>query len=158
MLLLRAVLFERLEQEIRVDLDQEAAEFELLRAGSDPQTGELFGGDLPAIFDVYFAREIPDEGETLLSFVDGELYQSRRAQDAAAADELDPAIAYWLALERTERGSIDTPFGLARYVAIPLAGNGQDGLFVVVNFPQFERSEINGEFIVPPSAVRMLFP
>ncbi|MDQ3453942.1 MAG: hypothetical protein M3513_00335, partial [Actinomycetota bacterium] len=31
-ILLRAVLFERLEQEVRIDLDQEAAEFELLRA------------------------------------------------------------------------------------------------------------------------------
>jgi len=55
-ILLRAVLFERLEQEVRTDLDQEAAEFELLRAGSDPQTGEPFGGDLSAIFDGYFAR------------------------------------------------------------------------------------------------------
>lgn len=142
-ILLRAVLFERLEQEVRTDLDQEAAEFELLRAGSDPQTGEPFGGDLSAIFDVYFAREIPDEGETLLSFLDGELYESRRAQDAADAVELEPAVAFWLALERTERGSIATPFGLASYVAIPLEGDEQDGLFVVANFPQFERREID---------------
>lgn len=142
-LLLRAVLFERLEQEVRLDLDQEAAEFELLRGGSDPQTGEPFGGDLTAIFDVYFAREIPDEGEALLSFIDGELYQSRRAQDATTAGELEPAIAYWLSLQRTERGSIDTPFGVARYVAVPLDGTGPDGLFVVVNFPAFERGEID---------------
>lgn len=142
-LLLRAVLFERLDQEVRLDLDQEAAEFELLRAGTNPQTGEPFGGDLPAIFDVYFAREVPDEGEALLSFVDGELYESRRAQDAADTAELVPAITYWLSLERSESGSIDTPFGLARYAAIPLVGDGQDGLFVVANFPQFERSEID---------------
>jgi len=141
-LLLRTVLFERLEQEVALDLDQEGAEFELLRAGSDPRTGEPFGGDLPAIFDVYFAREIPDEGETLLSFIDGALYESRRAQDAADAAELEPAISYWLSLNRSERGSIQTPFGPARYVAIPLSGGGQDGLFVVVNFPQFERGEI----------------
>lgn len=60
-----------------------------------------------------------------------------------AATELEPAVSYWLSLERSESGVIDTPFGLARYVAIPLQGDGQDGLFVVVNFPQFERGEID---------------
>lgn len=142
-LLLRTVLFERLDQEVRLDLSQEAAEFRLLSAGNDPQTGEPFDGDLHAIFDVYFAREIPDEGESLLGFVDGELYESRRAQDAATAAELRAATSYWLALERAESGEIDTPFGLARYVALPLQGDGEDGLFVVANFPRFERTEID---------------
>ncbi len=142
-LLLRTVLFERLDEQVQLDLDKEAAEFRLLSAGNDPQTGDPFDGDLRGVFDVYFRREIPNEGEALLAFVDGELYESRRAQDALAATELEPAVSYWLSLERSESGVIDTPIGLAPYVAIPLQGDGQDGLFVVVNFPQFERGEID---------------
>ncbi|MBA3279329.1 MAG: HAMP domain-containing histidine kinase [Geodermatophilaceae bacterium] len=142
-LVLRTVLLQELEQEVQLGLEQEAAEFRLLSAGNNPQTGEPFDGDLKAVFDVYFTRKVPSEGEALLSFVDGELYESRRAQDAAAATEIAPAITYWLSLERSESGDINTQLGLARYVAMPLQGDRQDGLFVVVNFPAFERREID---------------
>lgn len=154
-LVLRAVLFERLEDEVTVSLQREAEEFRLLSTGNDPVTGEPFAGDLPAIFDVYFAREIPDEGETLLAFLDGVLYQDRRAQDAADADDIRPAIDYWLSLDRREEGSIDTVFGLARYVALPLAGRDGDGLFVVANFPVFEQEEID-EAVTTHVAVQLI--
>jgi signal transduction histidine kinase len=141
-LLLRAVLFERLDDEVDESLTREAEEFGLLIAGNNPETGEPFDGDLRAVFDVYFAREVPDEGETLLAFIDGEVYRAERAQDAAEAEELQPAIEYWLALDEREQGEIDTALGNAKYIAMPLTGQGQDGLYVVVNFPGFERREI----------------
>lgn len=141
-LLLRAALLQQLDEEVTVQLDREAEEFQLLSRGSDPRTGEPFDGDLSAIFDVYFSREIPDEGETLLAFVDGTLYESRRAQDAAGADQLFGPTLYWLSLEEEERGVIDTALGEARYVATPLEGPDQEGLFVVANFSVFERDEI----------------
>lgn len=143
-LLLRAVLLGRLEDEVVENLDREVDEFELLSTGNDPETGEPFAGDLRAIFDVYFARELPDEGESLLAFIDGRLYRTRRAQDAAEATELQPAIEHWLSLDRRETATIDTVLGRARYVALPLTGRGRDGLFVAVNFPNFERREIDG--------------
>ena len=34
------------------------------------------------MFDLYFAREVPDEGETLLAFVDGSLYDTETLADA----------------------------------------------------------------------------
>ena len=142
-LLLRALLLDQLAEEVELDLDQETEEFRLLSAGNDPETGEPFDGDLEAIFDVYFAREVPDEGESLLAFIDGELHASSRAADAAAVDTLGQEIEYWLSLDELERGSIETTLGEARYVALPLDGNGADGLFVVANFPAFERAEIN---------------
>ncbi|MDQ3310807.1 MAG: HAMP domain-containing histidine kinase [Actinomycetota bacterium] len=141
-LLLRAVLFERLEDEVDESLRREAEEFGLLSTGNNPETGEPFAGDLRAVFDVYFAREVPDEGESLLAFIDGEVYRSERAQDAAEAEDLQPAIEYWLALDEREQGVIDTALGNAKYIAMPLTGQGQDGLYVVVNFPRFERREI----------------
>jgi len=66
-----------------------------------------------------------------------------RGPCASSAHELDPAIAYWLSLDEPEAGSIGTPLGEARYVALPLAGDPLPGLFVVANFPAFERSEID---------------
>jgi signal transduction histidine kinase len=139
---LRGVLLDRLDEEVEVRLRQEVEEFELLRSGLDPRTGSPFA-DLTALFDIYFAREVPDEGETLLAFVDGGLYESARAQDAADPDRLEDTIAYWLTLPRHESGQRDTAAGEARYVAVPLSLGGQTGLFVVANFPAFERSEID---------------
>lgn len=143
-LLMRAALLNQLDEEVRVDLEQEAEEFLLLSRGTNPQTGDPFDGDVEAIFDVYFSREVPDEGESLLAFAGGALYESRRAQGAAEPGELSAAIDYWLALDEPRRGSIDTPAGRARYIALPLSGPGdEDGLFVVANFPAFEQGEID---------------
>lgn len=141
-LLLRAGLLDSLDEEIAESLAREAEEFVLLSQSVDPRTGVRLDEDLPTLFDAYFARELPDEGETLLAFVDGQLYESRRAQDAAAVEEIGPAIRYWLALEERESGVLETELGEARYVAVPVAAQEQDGLFVVANFPAFERAEI----------------
>ncbi|GAB3251622.1 sensor histidine kinase [Arthrobacter pigmenti] len=141
--LLRVVLFERLDAEIRAGLNQEAAEFRLLIDGTDPETGQPFGTNIEALFDVYFSREVPDEGETLLAFVGGELYESRRDRTAAEPGRIQEAVKHWTSLEETTRGTIETSAGLARYVAIPVQGEPDDGVFVVANFPEHERSEID---------------
>jgi signal transduction histidine kinase len=141
-LLLRTSLLDDLDSEVEQSLLREAEEFLRLSRGDDPRTGRPLEGDVQALFDAYFAREVPDEGETLLAFLDGELYEARRSQDAAAVDELGPAARYWLGLEEREVGSLDTPTGEAHYVALPLTGTDADGLFVVANFPAFEREEI----------------
>ena len=142
-LLLRAALLDQLDDEVSESLAREAQEFRLLADGNDPRTGRPFDGDLEAIFEVYFSREVPDEGESLLAFVDGRLVAARRAQDAAAPDQLGAATTYWLSLTEEERGTRETVAGPAEYVALPLTGSdGEQGLFVVANFPAFEREEI----------------
>jgi signal transduction histidine kinase len=139
----RTTLLERLDQEVRLDLRQEAEEFRLLARGLNPRTGEPFGDDVRAIFDLYFRREVVDEGESLLAFLGDHLYQSERSAEVAAAGEVDQAVAHWLSLDRREEGSIETPVGQVRYIALPLTGRDQDGLFVVANFPAHERREID---------------
>ncbi|WP_162149024.1 sensor histidine kinase [Arthrobacter sp. H41] len=141
-LLLRVVLFERLDEEIGASLDREAEEFQLLASGVDPRTGEPFGDDIAAIFDVYFSREIADEGETLLAFIDGNLYESRRATQVPDTDEFGRTIEYWLSFEEPTEGSIDTDAGNTKYFAVPIQGAPSDGMFVVANFPANEREEI----------------
>jgi signal transduction histidine kinase len=141
--LLRNVLLDRLDEEISVALSREAEEFVILADGIDPRTGEPFGEDFTAVFDLYLAREVPDEGETLLAFVDGELHDSEASPTAVPADRLEDAIAYWLSLRSREEGTLGTGAGTARYVALPLTTGEHDALFVAANFPARERDEIN---------------
>lgn len=138
----RAQLVDRLDEEVRVGLEREAEEFELITGGLNPRTGRPFGNDLPAVFDLYFEREVPDEGETLLAFVDGRLYRSERAARVADNDRIAGAITYWLSRTEREAGDIDTPAGHTRYVVLPL-DIGPGGHFVAANFPALERDEIN---------------
>jgi signal transduction histidine kinase len=145
-ILLRGVLRDRLDEEIVIDLRQEVEEFELLAAGVNPETGVPFGSDIEAVFDVYFAREVPDEGESLLAFVGDDLYASARAPDAVPAGGLQPAIEYWLGLDSATEGLLETSGGETRFVALPIPATSDvpDGaLFVVANFPAFERGEID---------------
>jgi two-component system OmpR family sensor kinase len=146
-LVLRTVLLQRLDEAISVNLRDEAQEFELLADGNDPRTGRPFGSDVEALFEIYFAREVPDEGETLLAFVGDQLYRSERAQDAVEAHRITRAIEHWLSLEERTVGSIQTEAGEARYVALPFTREGRKGLFVAANFPSFEQSEIDDAIV-----------
>src|SRR5918992_672584 len=76
--LLRNALLQRLDVEITDSMRREIEEFQLLTGGLNPRTGAPFGGDLHAMFEVYFAREVPDDGETLLAFIGDELYLTER--------------------------------------------------------------------------------
>ncbi len=53
--LLRAVLLQRLQDEVEESLRREVEEFQLLSTGTNPETGQPFDGDLRAVFDVYLA-------------------------------------------------------------------------------------------------------
>jgi two-component system OmpR family sensor kinase len=141
----REILLLRLDQEINNQFAQEVREFRTLLEGNDPRTGEPFGSDLKAIFDVYFSRNIPDEGETLLSFAGGRLYKWKRAHDAGyPLDELPAATDRWASLRKPNRGELTTPDGVVRYLAVPVkAKNRVRGTFVVANFPAFEQQEVD---------------
>lgn len=140
---LRAALLERLNEEITLDLGQEMDEFELLSGGLDPRTGEPFGDDFASLFDIYFARELADEGETLMAFVGDRLYHTEQAADSIPATDISDAITHWLSLDERTEGIFHTSAGEVRFVAHPFRVGGAEGLFVVANFPASERDEYN---------------
>jgi two-component system, OmpR family, sensor kinase len=146
-LVVRQVLLVRLDDRIQEDLSQEVAEFEALAGGVDPETGRKFGSDVERIFEVYLDRNIPGEGEELITVPrqgGAEYLPSERARPAAAS-LLDPVTTRrWRTLESVERAEVETPIGEARYVAVPVKHEGRTlGSFVVAIFPEGERDEVN---------------
>jgi signal transduction histidine kinase len=145
-LFVRQVLLTGLDEEINRAIRQEMDEFSRLVGGRDPRTGEPFGSNVRAIFDTYFSRELPDEGEALISFVDGRVYKTRAAADAPLdVDELGAAIRRWAALEQPRGGTLETAGGPLLWLASPIEDEtgATIGTFVVANFPEGERREIN---------------
>lgn len=144
MVLLRTALMQRLDEEISTTLDREIEEFEILADGINPRTGEAFGDDMEAVFELYFAREVPDEGETLLALVDDEVFKAESDAAAIPVEDLAEPIAIWLDDDARREGRMATPSGEIRYQIVSIAAGDRQGAFVALNLPREEQQEIDG--------------
>ncbi len=127
-LAIRAILIDRFNDRIEETFVQEIREFQRLVDGRNPRTGEFFRGDLRAIFNVYFARNVPAEGEQVIAFLNGEPFRSTRTSTASYQLTSDEALVErWATLPGTDTGEVDTPVGPARYAALPLEVGGNRG-------------------------------
>lgn len=128
----RQLLLSQTSERLDSYLTQEVEEFErLVRLGSDPRTGKPFGNDVRAVFDVFFSRNVPGQGEQLFALLAGDDYRSTTTDEAIRArllvryDELARARA-------GTRFSIVTPRGEQRVLAVPVRAGGRTrGLFAV---------------------------
>jgi signal transduction histidine kinase len=150
-ILVRQVLYQRLDERIQAELVQEVDEVRRLADGNDPETGQPFGEDVDRIFEVFVARNIPPRHEMLLTFLDGRLHLYSPHDEPSPLDEVhapyplqeDAALAEtWATVEQPTRGQADTPAGAIEYLAVPfLVGGEPEGVFVVASFRDLQRAD-----------------
>jgi two-component system OmpR family sensor kinase len=142
-LAIRQVLLARTADRVDLALTQEVEEFRQLVSGNNPADGEPFRGRLRLIFNTFFDRNVPGEGETLIAYVDGRQHAIESAASGGAVQEGDHP-GRWAELTRSERGDIETPAGTTvRYLAVPIEGaEGLQGVFVVAASLSSERREV----------------
>jgi HAMP domain-containing protein len=141
-LLQRRVLLDRLDDEVEEALRQEAEEVRVLAGGRDPETGDLFAGDVAAIFDTFLRRNIPSEDEAYVTLVGGRPYEATPAPYRLDRDR--ELVRRWASLRAADRGEVSTAAGPVRYLAVPLTDDASTaGVFVVANFLAEERDEID---------------
>jgi two-component system, OmpR family, sensor kinase len=141
---LREVLLARAGERVDDSLVQETKEFgRLARDGRDPRTGEPFGNDVPAIFDVFLSRNVPGEGEAFYTYAGGDPYASRFAPSLEPVRI--PAIDALAATPSTRRGELELDDGTRfRYVAVPVKADGRArGVFAVAIDLSQELDEVN---------------
>lgn len=141
---IRGLLLARVDDRVQETLLQETDEFQRLVGGSNPRTGEPFGSDLKAIFDTFLSRNVPAEGEQILTFLDGEPYESVSTRGTNYLLDSDPGLAgRWTKLTEPAYGEIDTPAGTAQYTVLPVRLEGDvEGQFAVANLVEGEREEV----------------
>jgi signal transduction histidine kinase len=141
--LVRATLLGQLDDRIDADLVQESRELRRLATGVDPDTGEPFRTDVRRIFEVFLDRNVPARNEAWLTFVNGEPYLRSRNVLPYRLDE-DPALVErWSTLTESDAGTVETPGGTVRYLAVPLLGAGPDGaVFVAAVFRDLEADQL----------------
>ena len=140
----RAILLSHLDRRIDRALVQETGELRRLSTGIDPQSGQPFGENVSRIFDVFFSRNVPDENEVVLALVGGEPY-IRSADALYPIENLEVQVAEWARLTSPLFGSVPTPKGELRWLALPVAApdGSTAGTLVVGRFPGAEEAEID---------------
>ena len=141
---LREVLNARAGERVDDALVQESEEFRrLARDGRDPRTGERFGNDVGAIFEVFLQRNVPGEGEAFYTYIGGDFFDARFASGLRAIRiaEIDAAA---IATESVV-GEAELEDGRrVRYLAVPVrAGGDASGVFAVAIDLTSELEEVN---------------
>ncbi|WNB87134.1 hypothetical protein [Cellulomonas sp. ATA003] len=122
----RTVLVDDVTSSVETRLRQEVEELDRLAAGNDPTTAQPFAGDLPAILDTFFRRNVTAADEGLYAFVDGEPFLTSASPPAElTADRA--FVARMAEITEPQRGQVETTAGTAEYLAVPLVSTGPAG-------------------------------
>jgi hypothetical protein len=106
--------------------------------GTDRRPGAL-RRRRPRLLEVFFERNVPARNEALLTFVDGELYLRSRNELPYALDQDQALVDRWSSVTETDAGSIETPAGTVRYLAVPIQTDGDTrAVFVAAGFRDVE--------------------
>lgn len=143
-LAVREILLVRLQERIKASIVLEIEEFRRLQKGRNPNTGQPFGDDIAAVFNVFLNRNITEEGEFFLTLLDGQLYRSSPAALPPLLQADSEYVQQWSQLAQTEQGQLETPTGKLLYWAEPIAPPfaAQPAVFVVARFPQSEEQDV----------------
>jgi signal transduction histidine kinase len=141
LLIQRAYLMRQVVSGTDRALEQEMGELRQLAGGTDPTTGEPFAGNVVAIFDTYFDRNVPLAGEAVVTVVDGAPYKTDLTGSQFQGTDL---MERWAALTVPERDQVATEWGPVRYLAVPLTdGEVTGGVFVAAFFLQDQLEAVN---------------
>jgi two-component system OmpR family sensor kinase len=144
-LVVRQVLLVRLDERVQDNLEQEVDEFERLATeGVDPATGVPLDRTPKRLFRLYLQRNVPGEGEELVTIPRRGTPRYRYSERAAGyLIDQEVLLNRWSRLDGVERGDLETPVGEARYVAVPVRLGGRTvGSFAVANFIEGELEEV----------------
>lgn len=152
-LLIRQSLYTRVEERVEGSLAQEVEEFRRLAGGQDPATGQPFGDDVTAIFNVFLSRNVPNDDEFFLALLNGRFYSSSPRALPELIRPNSKLVKGWTQLTQPEQGKQVTSAGTLLYIVEPVrivyraepirTKEAKRAVFVVVHTTVGEREEVN---------------
>ncbi|PSB23061.1 two-component sensor histidine kinase [filamentous cyanobacterium CCP1] len=150
---IRQILSAQLTERVQRSLEQEIEEVQRLVEGRNPTTGEPFGDDVAAIFDVFLSRSVPEDNEFFITLLNGSIYQT----SPIALPEIlitHPSFLDTLDLSQPKLGQ-QSQFGetiIYRVHPIETSGDVQ-GVFVVAQLLRSQQQEIDQAVIVASKVI-----
>ncbi len=144
-ILVRAIVFERVQERIQGSLNQEVQELKVFIERDRPLPGESPEERARRIFDDFLQSDIPERGEVSLTFIDGVPASRSRELASSYRLDLDPELVeLWGGLTESTRGTVETPAGPVDFVGVPvLTDPNLDATFVVAIFRAIEDQEVD---------------
>jgi signal transduction histidine kinase len=151
---IRQILFSQLLERVQRSLEQEVEEIQRLANGRNPATGEPFGNDVAAIFDVFLARSVPEDDEFLITLLNGKVYQTSPIALPNALGKNPDLLRSLAQVKRPLQGKTSTPQETIIYLAQPMqpAGN-RLGVFVVAHSLSNLKKEIDQAVLVAAQVI-----
>lgn len=141
----RQVLSVRLEERSKQILVQEVKEFRQLFAGYQ----EFGCCEVDGLFDDFLSRNIPVDGQFMLTFVDGKFYKASPTALPQGLARDKRLLKRWSRLTKPERGEKITPKDNIKYFALPVNIEGQQpGVFIVMHSTESELQKLNEVTVV----------
>jgi signal transduction histidine kinase len=139
----RQLLIASVDARIDEALQQEVRELRTLSGGRDPTTGERFGSQVHRIFEVFLRRNLPVRNEMFLTFLDGEPFEQSVGTPIYPLEREATLIERFGAVDRPERGQVETPAGDVEYLAVPVRADREvRGVFVAAIFREQELADL----------------
>ncbi|MDQ3616715.1 MAG: HAMP domain-containing histidine kinase [Actinomycetota bacterium] len=133
-----------IEQEVSDQIEQELTEFQKLKGGDDPTTGEAFAS-VPRLIELFLARNVPDDDEQLIGFWDGEpkvVTGTRYSDVFRRYQPFQKVVNSRLEGGGTERLQTEE-WGEVVVTVQPVVDDATAGALVIVNFLRDEHTELN---------------
>ncbi|MBE9227452.1 HAMP domain-containing histidine kinase [Phormidium sp. LEGE 05292] len=141
----RQVLSVRIEERSKQILVQEVKEFRQLLEGYR----EFGCCEVESLFDDFLSRNIPVDGEFMVTFVDGKFYKASPTALPGTLVRDKKLLKRWSRVIRPERGEKITPNDNIRYFVQPVNIDGEKpGVFVVMHSTESEWQKLNEVTVV----------
>lgn len=154
----RQILLLQIYDSIDSSLAQEIEEFQRLLNGLNPSTGQPFGEEMGAVFDVFLARSVPEDDEFFLAFLEGELYASSPIALPESLQLNGEIIDRWASFTQVQQGQIATSSETLVYKAFPTqTPTGARGVFVVVQSLSNRRQDLTRVLLIMSAVMGCAF-
>jgi two-component system OmpR family sensor kinase len=139
----RQLLLDDVDRQLNEELTHEASKFRAFAASDlDPTTGRRYTS-VDELMARYLERNLPEEGQTFFTLVDGQPSRRSPGQPNARLDTDRRFIAHIRSATTPTSGTWNTSAGAARYATLPISipGQLQTGTLVFVEF----RAQLQGQ-------------
>ncbi|MCT7953110.1 ATP-binding protein [Ancylothrix sp. C2] len=142
-LAVRQVLSVRLEERAKMAIVQEVKEFRKFMAYQNYPSSKV-----RVVFDNFLARNIPADGEFMLTFVNGNFYKCSPSAMPTSLQESPEKIKLWSTLQEIKKGELIAPTERLRYWAEPVKMGEEKGVFVVIQSTAGDAQKLNDTTLV----------
>ena len=138
-----AIQSARIDERLDASLAQEVGEFRELAQGLDPSTDAPWVSLRELMYEA-LRRQVPDDNETLLAVIDGEVAFVPSARPPVELENDPDAVAEFASVLGAGFGELNSGDERVRYAAVPVrvTGDPSRGTFVAAYFADRERAEL----------------